>query len=105
MRKEFAAAPPSAFISEMGLPKSACIASMRSRDWKATLSSAARTICARLVPRVSPTIAPRASGSHQGAPRPTKAGTTTAPPQSGTERASVSDSAELEMSPSSSRSH
>jgi len=37
----------------------------------AIASSAARTRCARLLPRVSPTIVPRALGSQCGAPSPT----------------------------------
>src|SRR5471030_3402912 len=55
-------------------------------------SSAARAMWARLLPRVSPTSAPRAYGSQCGAPRPTKAGTRNTPPLSGTLAASVPDS-------------
>ena len=40
---------------------------------------------ARPVPRVRPTMAPRAYGSQYGAPRPTKAGTTYTPPVSRTD--------------------
>ena len=47
-------------------------------------SSAARAICARVVPRVSPTIVPRACGSQCGAPSPANAGTRYTPPVSGT---------------------
>ena len=38
-------------------------------------SNAARTRCARVVPRVIPVIVPLASGSQYGVPIPTKAGT------------------------------
>ena len=56
------------------------------------LSSAARAMCATLLPRVSPTIVPRASGCQYGAPSPVKAGTNITPPLSGTDAASCSTS-------------
>ena len=61
--------------------------------------------CARVVPRVIPEMTPRASGRQCGAPSPTSAGTMVTPPESGTERASVSISGALAMMPSPSRSH
>ena len=39
----------------------------------------------RVVPRVSPVMMPRASGRQCGAPSPASAGTTTTPPESGTD--------------------
>ncbi len=48
------------------------------------LSSAARAMCATVLPRVRPTMAPRASACQYGAPRPVKAGTKITPPASGT---------------------
>ena len=57
--------------------------------WKAMLSSAARAMCATVLPRDRPTMAPRASGFQYGAPRPVKAGTTITPPASGTLSASA----------------
>ena len=50
-------------------------------------------------------MAPRASASHQGAPRPVNAGTTKTPSAVATLRAMASVSATLSMMPSSSRSH
>ena len=44
---------------------------------------------ATVVPRVRPTMAPRASGFQYGAPRPVKAGTNITPPLSGTLSASA----------------
>ena len=58
-----------------------------------------------MVPRVSPTIVPRAYGSQYGAPRPTNAGTKYTPPVSGTDSASRSVSAAFAISPRPSRSH
>ena len=57
------------------------------------------------MPRVIPTIVPRAYGSQYGEPRPVSAGTKYTPPVSGTlcARACVSDA--CEMIPSPSRSH
>ena len=63
--------------------------------WKAIASSAARAMCARVVPRDRPTIVPRAYASQCGLPRPAKAGTRYTPPVSGTLAASASTSAEL----------
>src|SRR5712692_181356 len=74
-RKSFAAAPPSTRSSLTPIPASAAIASSTSRLWKAIASSAARARCAPVVPRVSPTIVPRAYMSQYGAPSQTKAGT------------------------------
>ena len=56
-------------------------------------------------PRVIPTIVPRAYGSHQGEPSPVNAGTRYTPPESGTERASGSESAADSKIPRPSRSH
>src|SRR2546425_5585646 len=86
-------------------PESFCIASSTSALWKAIDSSAARAMCAREVPRVRPSIAPRARGSQCGAPRPTKAGTRYTPPLSRTLAASLSISEEDEKNCNSSRSH
>ncbi len=58
-----------------------------------------------VVPRVRPEMSPRASGRQCGAPRPASAGTTTTPPESGTERASDSISLAVWMMPRPSRSH
>ena len=69
------------------------------------LSSAARAMCAAVVPRVIPTIVPRAYGSQCGAPSPAKAGTRYTPPLSGTLVASASMSAACRISPRPSRSH
>ena len=57
------------------------------------------------MPRVMPTIVPRADGSQSGAPSPVNAGTKTTPPESGTVPASASVSAAAPISPSPSRSH
>ena len=54
MRKSFAEAPPSTLSALMGTPASASMATARSLTWYASDSSAARTTCARVVPRVSP---------------------------------------------------
>src|SRR6266403_2260428 len=59
-RKSFAAAPPSTRSSRTAIPASAAIASSTSRLWNAIASSAARARCAPVVPRVRPTIVPRA---------------------------------------------
>ena len=105
MRKRLQLAPPSARSPAIGKPASRSITSMMSLTEKAIPSSVARTMCALVVPRVNPRIAPRAYMSHSGAPRPVKAGTTTTPPLSGTEPARVSVSAESLMMPSPSRNH
>ena len=68
-------------------------------------SRAARTTWARPVPRVMPMRVPRLYMSHQGAPRPVKAGTRYTPPVSFTDLAMPSLSAAVEMSFISSRSH
>ena len=62
-------------------------------------------MCARVVPRVIPKMAPRACGSQSGAPKPVSAGTNTTPPLSGTLNANSSDSEAMSMMPSPSRSH
>ena len=79
--------------------------SSTSRLWYAMASRAARARCARVVPRVSPTMVPRAYGSQCGAPSPTKAGTRYTPPVSGTDSASACVSAACVMTPRPSRSH
>ena len=53
-------APPSTRSSTSGAPASLRMASTRSATWKAMLSSAARAMWAAVVPRVMPTIVPRA---------------------------------------------
>ena len=95
MSQSFATAPPSTCSARTRAPASRAMASTRSRLWNASDSSAARTMCARVVPRVSPSSAPRTSARQWGAPRPTNAGTSTTPPESGTERAIASLSAAL----------
>ena len=60
---------------------------------------------ARVVPRVRPTIVPRAYMSQYGAPSPVKAGTTTTPPVSGTPAARSLMAGADGISPISSRSH
>ena len=54
------AAPPSTRSSATVLPDARDIASTTSRVWKAIASTAARARWAVVVPRVSPTIVPRA---------------------------------------------
>jgi hypothetical protein len=81
------------------------MASTTSRTWNAIDSSVARAMWAPPLPRVMPRIAPRASGSQYGAPRPTNAGTTTTPPLSVTDAASPSTSLDSANRPRPSRSH
>src|SRR5439155_876128 len=69
------------------------VASTARRHSPAQRRRAARARCARVVPRVRPTMVPRAFGSQYGAPSPTKAGTKYTPPVSGTWRARPSVSA------------
>ena len=69
------------------------------------LSSAARAMCATVVPRVSPVMVPRASAFQYGAPKPVKAGTIITPPASGTLSASDCTSALPLIALSPSRSH
>ncbi len=69
------------------------------------LSSAARAMCATVLPRVRPTMAPRASAFQYGAPRPVKAGTNITPPASGTLSARRCTSPLAWMACSPSRSH
>ena len=69
------------------------------------LSSAARAMWPGLVSRRRPMSRPPACGSQCGAPRPTKAGTKTTPPASGTPAASASTSADEPMRRRLSRSH
>ena len=68
------------------VPLARVIASTTSAVWNAIASTTARARCARVVPRVMPTIVPRAYGSHHGEPSPVNAGTTYTPPVSGTDR-------------------
>ena len=68
------------------MPLAAVIASTTSAVWNAIASTTARARCARVVPRVMPTIVPRAYGSHHGEPSPVNAGTTHTPPVSGDAR-------------------
>ena len=95
----FSVAPPSTRSHDTGAPVSSAIAPSMSRVWYAIDSSAARATCPAVVPRVSPTMAPRAYMSQYGAPRPENAGTRYTPPLSATSDASRSDSAELSMIP------
>ena len=69
------------------------------------LSSAARAMCADVVPRVSPTMVPRAYGSQCGAPSPAKAGTKYTPPVSGNAARALRPRRAERMIPSPSRSH
>src|SRR5438445_4829517 len=103
--QSFAAAPPSTWSAASRRSASPVIASSTSLVPNAIASSAARTRCARVVPRVSPTIVPRAFGSQCGAPSPTNAGTKYTPPVSGTSRASCSDSDAWVISLNPSRRH
>src|SRR5690349_16233548 len=64
IKKSFAAAPPSTWSARSVSCASAVMASSTSLVLYAIASSAARARWARLVPRVSPTIVPRALGSH-----------------------------------------
>ena len=57
------------------MPASFSIAEQHVGALEAIASSAARAMCADVVPRVSPKIAPRAYASQCGAPRPANAGT------------------------------
>ncbi len=91
MRNPFAVAPPSA--RRMPVPIGST--SSTSATWWAIASSAARTRCARVVPRVRPEISPRASGSQCGEPSPVSAGTKWTPSVESTSRASRSLSAAL----------
>src|SRR3954447_556270 len=68
-------------------------------------STTARVRCARPVPRVMPTIVPRAYGSQYGDPSPVNAGTHTTPSVSSTDAASGPASAAFVMMPRPSRSH
>ena len=58
-----------------------------------------------MVPRVMPTMVPRAYGSHHGAPSPVRAGTKYTPPVSGTDSESGPASAASRITPRPSRSH
>ena len=68
-------------------------------------SSVARAMCADVVPRVSPRIAPRARGSQYGAPRPASAGTKYTPSLAVTRAARAAESRASAMIPRPSRSH
>ncbi len=105
MRRLLAVAPPSTRSSVRAMALSAAMASISSALWKAIASRVARARCARVVPRVIPTIAPRACGSQYGAPSPESAGTKYTPAASGTLPASASISEALPMMPRPSRSH
>ena len=98
-------APPSIRISDGAVPLAFVIASTTSAVWNAIDSTTARAMCAFPVPRVMPTIVPRAYGSHHGEPSPVNAGTTYTPPLSGTHAASGPVSLASVMMPSPSRSH
>ena len=74
--QSFVVAPPSTRSRSNCVPARARASrSSTSAVPYAIASSAARARCARLVPRVSPTIVPRASASQCGAPSPVSAGT------------------------------
>src|SRR5688572_32315839 len=107
--QSLAVAPPStrsgALPSSEPGPTFATIASSTSFVEYAIASSDARARCARPVPRVRPTIVPRALASQCGAPSPTSAGTKYTPPVFSTLRASGSVSAAASMIPRPSRSH
>ena len=85
--------------------QSACIASIRSRVWYATLSSAARANSAGPELRTSPNIAPRASASHHGAPSPVNAGTRYTCWAGSAAAANPPASAAAPITPSPSRNH
>ena len=89
----------------MGVPLAATIASTTSRTWYAIDSTTARARWARVVPRVMPTIVPRAYGSQYGEPRPVNAGTTYTPSVLSTDSASGPVSDDSSMIPMPSRSH
>jgi hypothetical protein len=105
----FTQAPPSTRSSATGAPPAATasrlIACNSAALWNAMLSRAARAMWATVLPRVSPTIAPRASAFQYGAPSPVKAGTNITPPLSGTVSARFCTSALPLMAFSPSRSH
>ncbi len=83
----------------------AVMASTTSAVCHAIASTAARTRCARVVPRVRPKTAPRAYGSNHGEPSPVNAGTNTTPSGSSTLAASGPASDDASMMPRPSRSH
>ena len=58
--ESIAQAPPSTRRLRTGVPVAAAMASTTSRVWKAMASTTARAISGRPVPRVRPTIVPRA---------------------------------------------
>ncbi len=66
--------PPSMRKEAQSTP-SAANAVFRSCAWCAIASSAARTMCARVLMKLRPEMLARASGCHHGAPRPDRAGT------------------------------
>ena len=94
---------PAARVS--GRPLARTIASTASRVWNAIDSTTARARWARVVPRVIPTIVPRAYGSHHGEPSPVNAGTTYDAAAVVDLAASGPISAASAMMPSPSRSH
>src|ERR1051325_1810294 len=105
IRRLFADAPPSTRSSLSLIFASACMARRTSATWNAMPSSAARAMCAAVVPRVTPATRPRAYWSQCGAPSPANAGTRYTPSGSVTCAASASTSDEDLMMPSPSRSH
>src|ERR1700678_4441552 len=84
--------PPST-RSMVGAVVVPAMASTPSRTWKLMATTMARARWARPMPRLSPTMVPRASGSQYGLPSPVNAGTTTKPSLVSTDRASGSISA------------
>src|SRR3954468_13131894 len=92
-------------MARIGWPDASLIASTTSRVEYTIDSTTARVRCARPVPRVMPTIVPRAYGSQYGDPRPVNAGTHTTPSVSSTDAASGPASAAFVMMPRPSRSH
>ena len=101
IRKPLALAPPSARRT----PTSSGRTSSTSATWWAIASSAARTRCARVEPRVRPQINPRAFGSHCGEPRPVSAGTKKTPSVEATGRRAPRTRPPSAITPSPSRSH
>jgi hypothetical protein len=63
IRKSFSHAPPSTLRTAGEIPESLAIACITSRVWKPIDSRVARVTWARVVPRVRPTIVPRACSS------------------------------------------
>ncbi len=89
----------------MGSPESLWAASSRSAPRWATPSRTARTSSGRPLPRVSPTMVPRAPKSHTGVPSPSRAGTNQTSPVSSQRPATSAEWAAESMTARSSRSH